>query len=132
VNGQPASTEIFDFFLCHNGEDKTAVQEISYKLRSAGVKPWLDIEQIPPGASWRLTLDKQIKTIKSAAVFIGRGGLGPWQSEEIQGLLNEFTKRKCPIIPSILPGTIPEMPWYLGTRHWVDFRTTNPNPSNNY
>ena len=44
-----------------------------------------------------------IETIKSAAVFVGENGIGPWQNQEIQALLSQFVKRRCPIIPAILP-----------------------------
>jgi hypothetical protein len=84
VNGQDSKAEVFDVFLCHNSEDKPAVREIARKLVGEGIKPWLDVEQIPPGSSWQTELGEQIKSIKSAAVFVGNSGIGPWQNEEIQ------------------------------------------------
>jgi hypothetical protein len=102
VNGQDSQAEIFDVFLCHNSEDKPAVREIAQQLIKEGVKPWLDVEQIPPGSSWQTELGEQIKSIKSAAVFVGNSGIGPWQNEEIHALLSQFIERKCPVIPTIL------------------------------
>jgi hypothetical protein len=120
----------FDVFLCHNSEDKPAVREISDKLVREGIKPWLDEEQIRPGTTWQTVLGEQIKSIKSAAVFVGNGGIGLWQSEEIQAFLNEFIERKCPVIPAILAfaKTTPELPWTLKNRHRVDFRVPDPDP----
>ena len=42
--------------------------------------------------------------------------LGPWQNQEIQALLSQFVKRKCPVIPVVLPSakTTPHLPWTLG------------------
>jgi hypothetical protein len=37
VNGQDSKAEIFDVFLCHNGEDKPAIREIAQKLKKEGV-----------------------------------------------------------------------------------------------
>jgi hypothetical protein len=69
VSEQDSKAEIFDVFLCHNSEDKPAVREISKRLVSEGIKPWLDEEQIPPGTSWQTELGERINSIKSAAVF---------------------------------------------------------------
>jgi hypothetical protein len=130
VNGRGSQDEVFDVFLCHNSEDKPAVREISKKLVKEGIKPWLDVEQIPPGSSWQTELGEQIESIKSAAVFVGNSGIGPWQSEEIQAFLSQFIERKCPVIPTILGSatTTPELPWTLKNRHRVDFRLSDPDP----
>jgi eukaryotic-like serine/threonine-protein kinase len=128
-----SNAEVFDVFLCHNSEDKPAVREIAQKLVKEGIKPWLDIEQIPPGASWQTELGEQINSIKSAAVFVGNRGIGPWQNEEIQAFLSQFMERKCPVIPTILGSadTMPELPWTLKNRHRVDFRVSDPTRSSN-
>ena len=120
-------------FLCHNSEDKPAVREIAQKLVKEGIKPWLDEEQIRPGTSWQTALGEQIESIKSAAVFVGESGLGPWQNEEIQAFLSQFVERKCPVIPTILgsAATTPELPWTLKNRHRVDFRVPDPIRSSN-
>jgi hypothetical protein len=133
VNGSNSKAEIFDVFLCHNSADKPAVREIAQKLVKEGIKPWLDIEQIPPGASWQTELGEQINSIKSAAVFVGNRGIGPWQNEEIQAFLSQFMERKCPVIPTILGSadTMPELPWTLKNRHRVDFRVSDPTRSSN-
>ena len=133
MNGQDSNAEIFDVFLCHNSEDKPAVREIAQQLVKEGIKPWLDIEQIPPGTSWQTELGEQINSIKSAAVFVGNSGIGPWQNEEIQAFLSQFIERKCPVIRTILDSatTTPELPWTLKNRHHVDFRVSDPDPSSN-
>jgi hypothetical protein len=125
VNGQDPTAEIFDVFLCHNSVDKPAVRQIAQKLVKAGIKPWLDEDQIRPGASWQTTLGEQIESIKSAAVFLGDGGLGPWQDQEMQSFLNRFVNQKCAVIPVILSSTksTPKLPWPLANLHCVDFRT---------
>jgi TIR domain len=130
VNGQDSQAEIFDVFLCHNSEDKPAVREISKKLADQNIKAWLDEKEIRPGTSWQTALGQQIKSIRSAAVFVGESGLGPWQDQEIQALLSQFVKRGCPVIPVVLPSakSTPELPWTLGNLHWVDFRVADLDP----
>jgi hypothetical protein len=103
VNAKDSKAEIFDVFLCHNGEDKPAVREIAQKLAEKNIKPWLDEEEIRPGTSWQKAIGQQIENIKSAAIFVGESGLGPWQDQEIQALLSQFVKREYPVIPVVLP-----------------------------
>jgi len=102
VNGQESKAEIFDVFLCHNSEDKPAVREIARRLVGEGIKPWLDEEEIRPGTSWQTAIAEQIKNIRSATVFLGENGLGPWQNEEIQDFLSQFVERKSFVIPVVL------------------------------
>ena len=130
MNRQDSSAEIFDVFLCHNSEDKPAVREIAQRLVKEGVKPWLDEREIRPGTSWQTALEQQIGFIKSAAVFVGDSGIGPWQLPEIQAFLNQFVKRACPVIPVVLGGakSTPKLPLLLENLHWVDFRATHLDP----
>jgi hypothetical protein len=91
VNAQDAKAEIFDVFLCHNSEDKPAVREIAQLLTTENIRPWLDEADIRTGSFWHTTIGQQIETVKSAAVFVGESGVGPWQNREIIALLGEFS-----------------------------------------
>jgi hypothetical protein len=62
VNVHDTNAELFDVFLCHNGEDKPAVREMAQRLVQSGIKPWLDEEQIRPGTSWQKALGDQIES----------------------------------------------------------------------
>lgn len=120
----------FDVFLCHNSEDKSAVIEIAQQLQHNRLKPWLDAWELRPGSIWQFALEQQIESIGAAAVFVGKQGLGPWQSEEIYAFLQEFIRRRCPVIPVLLPDALqqPSLPALLRNRHYVDFRQQNPDP----
>ncbi len=120
----------FDVFLCHNVEDKDFLREMNTRLKKAGVITWFDEEQLPPGRIWQQLLEDQIGGIKSAAVFVGANGLGPWQDIEGRAFLSEFAKRRCPVIPVILPDctNVPQLPMFLRQFTWVDFRKTIPDP----
>ncbi|HLI88570.1 MAG TPA: TIR domain-containing protein [Ktedonobacteraceae bacterium] len=123
-------TNDFDVFLCYNGEDRAAVKEVGEKLKEQGILPWLDEWELRPGLPWQRLLEQQIERIKSAAVFIGKSGVGPWQQMELEAFLREFTRRGCPVIPVILadaPGT-PQLPIFLQGMTWVDFRKQDPDP----
>jgi small GTP-binding protein len=129
VQGKEA-TEDFDVFLCHNDVDKSAVKKIGEQLRQQGILPWLDEWQLRPGLPWQRLLEQQITKIKSAAVFIGKDGVGPWEQLELEAFLREFVKRGCPVIPVILADALqePQLPIFLQGMTWVDFRRQDPDP----
>jgi hypothetical protein len=120
----------YDVFLCHNSEDKPAVKQIGELLIENRVVPWLDEWDLRPGLPWQRALEAQIEQIKSAAVFVGESGFGPWQDMELEALLREFVVRHCPVIPVILSvcGNVPHLPTFLRGFTWVDFRKSTPEP----
>ena len=61
----------FDVFLCHNSKDREQVMAIGDRLRERGVLPWLDVWEIRPGVRWQKELRRVIRSVKTAAVFIG-------------------------------------------------------------
>ncbi len=114
----------FDVFLCHNSQDKAEIKDINRDLKNRDIRTWLDEEQLRPGLAWQVTLEEQIASIKSAAVFVGSSGIGPWHNMELRAFLSEFVRRQCPVIPVILPsaGQVPRLPIFLRQLTWVDFR----------
>ena len=124
------ATNDYDVFLCHNTADKPNVVIIGDKLKKLGILPWLDKSELRPGFPIQPALEEQIKNTKAAVVFIGKNNTGPWQDVEIYALLGQFVKRKCPIIPVLLPDCeqTPELPAFLEIMMWVDFRKLDPDP----
>jgi hypothetical protein len=119
----------FDVFLCHNSEDKREVKSIAAQLKRRGLLPWLDEEEIRPGDNtWHSKIQQDIELIGSCAVIVGRAGIGPWQRREIEAVLQLFVERKHAIIPVILPScqSVPELPIFLRSFEWVDYRTLDP------
>jgi hypothetical protein len=68
--------------------------------------------------------------IRAATVFLGPHGLGHWQEFEQAGFLQHFLRRRCPVIPVILPSCTeaPEVSAFLENMAWVDFRKQSPAP----
>src|SRR5205085_6783798 len=95
-----------------------------------GVKPWLDVWELRPELPWQRALEEQIEQIKTAAVFVGKNGIGPWQDMELRAFLSEFVRRNCPVIPVVLEYAPdkPTIPIFLRAMTWVDFRKTDPDP----
>lgn len=129
ISGKEATMD-FDVFLCHKGIDKPAVKKIGEQLKVEGLLPWLDEWELRPGLPWQRALEHQIEHIKSAAVFVGKDGLGPWQQMELEAFLREFVNRGCPVIPVLLDYAPdkPQLPVFLRGMEWVDFRKSDPEP----
>ena len=123
-------TDGYDVFLCHNSADKPAVKDIGTRLKQLGILPWLDEWELRPGLLWQKALEQRIKTIKAAAVFVGKQGVGPWQDQELQAFLRQFARRECPVIPVLLADAPepPDLPVFLEGMTWVDFRKDDPDP----
>ncbi|MFM7574553.1 MAG: SUMF1/EgtB/PvdO family nonheme iron enzyme [Snowella sp.] len=117
-------TEQFDVFLAHNSVDKPLVREISARLRERGLNPWLDEEQIAPGELFQEAIQKAIPHIKSAAIVVGKSGLGQWQVIELHTLTSQFVKKRIKVIPILLPevSELPEDLLFLQGFNWVSFK----------
>ena len=113
----------FDVFISYNSVDLPVVKDIVVKLKERGLRPWFDKWELLPGRLFQSVLDEQIKAMKTAAVFIGDKGLGPWHRMEMQAALLELAERDCPVIPVLLPGATqrPDLPRFLKIISWVDF-----------
>jgi GTPase SAR1 family protein len=124
------ATGDFDVFLCYNSDDRAEVKNVGEQLKERGILPWLDEWELRPGLPWQEKLEEQIGQIKSAAVFVGSGGVGPWQQQELSAFLREFVGRGCPVIPVVLPSAPkkPALPVFLKAMTWVDFRESKPDP----
>ena len=126
VMDQTAATApgAFDVFLSHNSKDKPAVRHLKQQLSNAGLRVWLDEDELRPGIPWQQLLEAGIRASRSIAVLVGADGLGPWEDEEMQAALVLAVKDKRPVIPVLLPGAPaqPDLPLFLTNRTWVDLR----------
>jgi hypothetical protein len=112
-------------FLSHNGKDKPTVRELGEGLKKRGLTVWLDEWDLIPGRPWQDALEEVIKRATSAAVIVGGSGLGPWEIPEMRSCLEQFVRRKMPVIPVLLPGApaSTELPLFLSQFTWVDLRS---------
>ncbi|MCP4660009.1 MAG: toll/interleukin-1 receptor domain-containing protein, partial [bacterium] len=115
----------YDVLLCHATADKPAVESLARKLRDDDLKPFLDKWHLIPGQPWQDALEKALEDSRSVAVFLGPGGLGPWQHEEMRAALHQRVKGTLSgVIPVLLPGAREKhVPPFLARMTWVDFRS---------
>ena len=94
------------------------------ELKKRGLKVWFDEWELVPGRLWQEAIEEIIQTTTTAAVLVGKDGMGPWEIPEMRACLSEFTNRKLPVIPVLLPGASEEieLPLFLKLFTWVDLR----------
>jgi TIR domain-containing protein len=114
----------FDVFLSHNSADKPTVIELATMLKDRKLRVWLDEWELVPGGSWQPALEEVIATVGSAAVLVGKDGIGRWEEPEMRACLDQCFNRKMPVIPVLLPGAsaTQELPLFLRQFTWVDLR----------
>jgi hypothetical protein len=114
----------FDVFLSHNSVDKPTVIELATILRDRNLNVWLDAWELVPGKPWQQAIEDVIETVGSAAVLVGKDGIGPWEAPEMRACLDECVRRRMSVIPVLLPGAsaTPALPLFLRQFTWVDFR----------
>jgi hypothetical protein len=129
---QPKARQGFSYhvFLCYNSRNNEEVRQVAIRLRERGVNPWFDEWCLVPGRPWQRALESEIGSIGAAAIFVGRDGLEPWIDIELEALLRQFVERGLPVIPVLLPSAdgLPSMPSFLNGIHFVDLRTSSPDP----
>ena len=116
----------FDVFLAHSSKDKPLVRQLYCNLKERSISPWLDEEEIAPGTRFQEEIQQAIGQIKSAAVCIGKSGMGRWQALELETFIRRCVEADIRVIPVLLPGVdhIPENLLFLGGFHAVTFETT--------
>jgi hypothetical protein len=114
----------FDVFLSHNSTEKPIVRTLARALQGQNLKVWLDEWELVPGRPWQEALEKIIETTRSAAILVGKDGMGPWERPEMRACLSEFVRRQLPVIPVLLPGAAsePKLPLFLKEFKWIDLR----------
>ena len=113
-------------FLIHCHGDGRLALALAEELRRAGVKPWLDQEQIPAGAWIQDALQAALAQVPCAAVLIGRHVSSRWQSVEIKVAISRCIRQDIRVIPVLLPGidSVPESLHILREMQTVRFSQT--------
>lgn len=113
---------MFDVFAYHSS-DRNAILDICRILRSLGVCPWVDIEQLRPGAWVQQEIQSAIHTTRCAMICVGTHGLGPWQTVEVQAMVDRCVAGEVRLIPVLLRGldVLPEDLLFLRPLNFVCF-----------
>lgn len=128
------TTNDFDVFLCYNRADLKEVHHVAKALRARGILPWLDESELTGGDRWLGELTRALGTVHSAIIFVGPGGFGSFQEQEVARLVATHASNKRPrIIPLLLRDAM-HLPSesLLNNFQFIDFGspppTTGPKP----
>jgi len=115
-------------FLCHASGDKPAVRDLYRRLRSDGIAPWLDEEDLLPGQDWQLEIPKAVRSSDAVIICLSRRAItkAGYVQKEIRYALDvadEQPESTIFLIPLRLEEC--ETPDRLRRWQWVDlFRET--------
>jgi hypothetical protein len=114
----------FDTFISYNSADLDHAKALHRLLAQRGLKPWIDTQDLRPGASFQDALEESLQGARSVLACIGPRDRGPWQREEIRVALSRSAAERLPVIPVLLPGAprAPDLSAFLKERSWVDLR----------
>ncbi len=113
----------FDVFLSHNSVDKPWVIQLKDDLLRYGVSVWLDKDEIRPGDLFAQVLEEALDDCRAVALVVSPEAMeSGWVKEEYYRALSLTKDKKAPVqlVPVILRRT--EVPGFLKSRNWVDFR----------
>jgi hypothetical protein len=122
--GQRAATKRYDVFFSYSREDMKVVSQIAGLLSDRGVKVWLDIAELQPGARWQDAIENAFASTRTICFCIGKETFasGAVLNELVMAINRRAGDDSLRIIPLLLPGsnwsTVPkELQMYQG----VDF-----------
>ncbi len=113
----------FDVFLSHHSSDKPWVIYLKSELVKRGLRVWLDQDEIRPGDRFVEALQEGLQRCHAMALIVSRESLkSRWVQEEYESALAIGNASPTPLrlIPCLLQDA--ELPPFLATRDWVDFR----------
>lgn len=121
--GSDVQGQVLRIFLCHSSRDKPTVRRLYKRLRSDGLDPWLDEEELLPGQDWEFEIKKAVRRANLVIVCLSRESVDQagYVHKEIQIALDaaaEQPSNTIYLIPLRLDGV--EVPEGLRRRQWVD------------
>ena len=107
-------------FISYSREDRAFVERLAKVLHSAGVKTWIDTQNISAGGNWQQEIEKGLLNADVLLyVASSKANASAWTDFELQAYL----KGPGRIIPIIIDEAGPNrLPDFLQTIQWVDFR----------
>jgi hypothetical protein len=118
------SPRLLRIFLCHSSSDKAAVRDLSQRLKSSGLEPWLDEEKLVPGQRWRDEIPRAVRESDLVIVCLSKASVNKagYVQREIKYALDaalEQPENSIFLIPLRLEDC--EVPESLSDWQWVDY-----------
>lgn len=88
-------------FLAYTHSDREGVLKFYEALRIAGMRPWIDVENLLPGQMFHKEIAKAIERADVILAFISRHAVreSPWFAEELAASLGVVQRKSAVLIP---------------------------------
>ena len=94
-------------FISHSHKDKDLVRDIARRLRTVGLEPFIDIDDLPTGAHWKKILLERLRDADAVLVLLTPAALeSPWSVTEV-GMAEGFDKVILPVTAGLEPQRLP-------------------------
>lgn len=120
-----SANEVTHVFMSYSSDHAREVKDVAGRLKHRGVNTYLDtLDQELPGKPFLRVIEDRLRKATTVAVFIGGGGLGPFQRLEVTLAVILAAKRGLRVVPVLLPGAgqISDLELFLDCFSWVDLR----------
>jgi hypothetical protein len=110
-------------FLSHSSKDKFFVRELAERLKSYGIRVWLDEAELKIGDSLTQKIAQAIDEMDFVGVILSSNSVNSeWVQRELQvASQKELSKRKVVVLPILLEPV--EIPFFLKDKLYADFST---------
>ncbi len=94
----------YDIFFIYNPGIQSFARDVAAGLAGLGINAFAEEWRIPPNCVITEYIDNIAPLIKSAVVFVGGDGTGPWETETHRLLITGVVKRRIPVTLVVAPG----------------------------
>src|SRR5208282_3709460 len=84
-------------FISHSHKDDELARDLARRLRESGLKPVVDLGDLPPGVEWKETVHKQIRAADAILMLVTPAALkSGWMMTEL-GMAEGFDRVVVPV-----------------------------------
>lgn len=115
---------MWDVFICYAREDRKTARRLYADLQQAGLKPWMDTEDLLPGQKWRVIINHVLKKSSYVMVLLSPNSISK------RGFVQKELKKALDVVDELPPSDIFVIPVRLDVcdpvddrlqeLHWVD------------
>lgn len=107
-------------FISYSRKDKVFVERLKSDLEIAGIRVWMDVEQIAAGSNWQMEIERGLKQASVLLFVLSENSI---KSEWIKIEIDEYRSSGRKIIPIVIDDVgARNMPLGLVTIQSADFR----------
>src|ERR1039457_4294981 len=120
-----AANELTQLFISYSSRDAAVAKAVAQRLSQRKVNLYLDaLDKQLPGKPFLEVIEDRLRKATTVAVFIGSGGLGPFQRLEVTLAVILAAKKGLRVVPVLLPGAgqIADLELFMECFSWIDLR----------